>query len=81
MEAKEGSPSEGDGLDSEVVERTLARLELADGEADYTVAIMDYETGINHSVRGVAGSRQGGDCRLAAPDLTFTATSCSKVTT
>jgi len=39
---------------------------------------MDYETGINHSVRGVAGCRQGGDCRLTAPDLTFTATSCSK---
>jgi len=43
------SPSEVDSLDSELIERTLASIDNEEEEVGYEMAIMDYETGMNHS--------------------------------
>ena len=50
------TPSEGDSLDSEVVRRAIENLGLEEEGLEYKVSIMDYETGINHTVE-VSDSR------------------------
>ena len=44
------TPSEGDSLDSEVVRRAIENLGLEEEGLEYKVSIMDFETGINHTV-------------------------------
>jgi len=71
--------SEVDSLDSELVAAALASLELEEeGEEVYHLAIMDYETGINHRLEGATIQISATSCRLSADGLSFESKSCSK---
>lgn len=81
--ALELSPSETNSLDAELVAQTLASLELeeeCEGEEMeyYDLAIMDYETGINHTIRDVGALISGADCQLTGDSLKFESHTCSK---
>ena len=49
-------PSESDSLDPEIVREALENLGIDEDELQYKVSIMDYETGINHSLENVSCS-------------------------
>merc|ERR1719237_1704111 len=72
------SPSEVDSLDSELVARTLASIDNEEGEVGYEMAIMDYETGMNHSPQGVRGKVESSGCNLQGDSLSFSSRSQSK---
>jgi len=72
------SPSEVDSLDSELIERTLASIDNEEEEVGYEMAIMDYETGMNHSPQGVRGKVDSTGCNLQADSLSFSSRSQSK---
>jgi len=72
------SPSEVDSLDSELIERTLASIDNDEEEVGYEMAIMDYETGMNHSPQGVRGKVDSTGFNLQADSLSFSSRSQSK---
>lgn len=78
------STSEADSLEGELVARVLASLDLEEeeegeeGRNNYSISIMDYETGINHKVQGSGGFGPEGDCSLEGENLSFQCTSHSK---
>ena len=89
------TPSEDDSLDSEDVRRALETLGLEDEEGlQYRVSIMDYETGINHTIEvrimkimlvmtmiilwTVTCSLVSDECQLSSESLVFTSQTCVK---
>jgi len=74
------SPSDIDSLDSELVRVALENFSLEEDDFDalYDVAIMDYETGMNHSVKGVEFQVSADICKLRGDTLTFQADTCIK---
>jgi len=74
------SPSEIDSLDSELVRVAIENFNLDEDDCDalYDIAIMDYETGINHSVKGAGCQMSSDTCRLMGDTINFQADSCSK---
>jgi len=74
------SPSEIDSLDSELVRVAIESFSLEDEDSDglYDITILDYETGINHSVKGVSGQISGESCSLLGESLSFRAGTVSK---
>jgi len=72
------SPSEVDSLDSELIARTLNSIDNEEEEVGYEMAIMDYETGMNHSPQGVRGRVDSSGCNLQADSLSFSSRSQSK---
>merc|ERR1719391_1666389 len=72
------SPSEVDSLDSELIARTLDSIDNEEEEVVYEMAIMDYETGMNHSPQGVRGRVDSSGCNLQADSLSFSSKSQSK---
>jgi len=71
-------PSDSDSLDPEIVREALENLGIDEDELEFKVSIMDYETGINHSLENVSCSILSDICRMNSDDLTFTSDSCSK---
>lgn len=79
--ALEQSPSEASSLDFDLVAQALASFQLeeeCEGTDYYDLAIMDYETGINHRVRDVGARISGADCQLTGDSLKFESHTCSK---
>merc|ERR1719249_93626 len=73
------SPIEVDSLDSELIARTLDSIDNEEEEqVGYEMAIMDYETGMNHSPQGVRGKVDSSGCNLQADSLSFSSKSQSK---
>ena len=71
-------PSDSDSLDPEIVREALENLGIDEDELEYKVSIMDYETGINHSLETVSCSIVADVCQMTNNDLSFTSSSCSK---
>jgi len=71
-------PSESDSLDPEIVREALENLGIDEDELQYKVSIMDYETGINHSLENVSCSILSDICQMNSDDLSFSSSSCSK---
>ena len=57
---------------------TVCEIGIDEDELEFKVSIMDYETGINHSLENVSCSILSDICRMNSDDLTFTSDSCSK---
>jgi len=74
------SPSDIDSLDSELVRVALENFSLEEDDSDvlYDVAIMDYETGMNHSVKAVECQVSEDIIKLMGDTLIFQAETCSK---
>eukprot|EP00092_Neocalanus_flemingeri_P084557 GFUD01106246.1.p1 GENE.GFUD01106246.1~~GFUD01106246.1.p1 ORF type:complete len:260 (+),score=73.14 GFUD01106246.1:47-826(+) len=73
-------PSDTDSLDYELVRAVIENFSIEDEDCDalYDLAIMDYETGINHSVKRVGCQVSSDMCRLMGDTLTFQADTCNK---
>jgi len=74
------SPSEIDSLDSELVRAAIERFDLEDDDCEvlYDISILDYETGMNHGVKGVTGNVSGDCCSLVGESLSFRSESVHK---
>eukprot|EP00092_Neocalanus_flemingeri_P068898 GFUD01084307.1.p1 GENE.GFUD01084307.1~~GFUD01084307.1.p1 ORF type:complete len:247 (-),score=74.91 GFUD01084307.1:107-847(-) len=74
------SPSDIDSLDSELVRAAIENFTLDEYDCDvlYDIAIMDYETGVNHSLKSVGCQVSSDTCRLVGDMLSFQADTCNK---
>jgi len=74
------SPSEIDSLDSELVRAAIERFDLEDDDSEvlYDISILDYETGMNHGVKGVTGNISGDSCSLVGESFSFRSESVHK---
>jgi len=74
------SPSEIDSLDSELVRAAIERFDLEEDDSDvlYDISVLDYETGMNHGVKGVTGHISGDRCVLVGESLSFRSDNVSK---
>eukprot|EP00092_Neocalanus_flemingeri_P068899 GFUD01084308.1.p1 GENE.GFUD01084308.1~~GFUD01084308.1.p1 ORF type:complete len:259 (-),score=75.83 GFUD01084308.1:107-883(-) len=74
------SPSDTDSLDYELVRAAIENFTLDEYDCDvlYDIAIMDYETGVNHSLKSVGCQVSSDTCRLVGDMLSFQADTCNK---
>jgi len=74
------SPSDIDSLDSELVRVAIESFNLEEDDCDalYDISILDYETGMNHSIKGVSAQMSSDGCRLVGDSLSFRSDNVNK---